>query len=175
MEIIKCQRENEESSHSGGTFDEDDDHPFVIAELIQKPAQHRNTNAPKALCDVSIDSVQVESNFYSSSSTSSTIIQSSLVNPMHLNHNQNAALVASSPISTDDITAMPPPTPPSSSTSTSSNNTTQSLQRGRADPLSDLTVQLSELKNERDKWKNKYLALEKRYIELQNISISKLC
>ncbi|CAF4868875.1 unnamed protein product, partial [Rotaria sp. Silwood2] len=38
--------------------------------------------------------------------------------------------------------------------------------QNRMDLLLDLTVQLNEVTEDRDKWKDKYLALEKRYSEL---------
>ncbi|CAF4396510.1 unnamed protein product [Rotaria sp. Silwood2] len=91
-------------------------------------------------------------------------------NSLQLN-NQNTTLAAASLTLTNDITIASPKSPPSVINANTS-NTTANLQSGRIDPLSDLTHQLNKVTEDRDKWKNNYLELEKKYDELQNVSIS---
>ncbi|CAF4144782.1 unnamed protein product, partial [Rotaria sordida] len=175
LNIIQDQRNNKENLNFDNTVDDDDDDPqlvitTVLTQSTQKSAQCRNTNIPKVTdSGISIDNTQIESNFYSSSSTSSRT-KPSANNSVQLNHNKNTALAAASLTSTNDITVTSPKSPPPAINANTS-NTTANLQSGRMDPLSDLTRQLNEVTEDRDKWKDKYLALEKKYDELQNISI----
>ncbi|CAF4376161.1 unnamed protein product [Rotaria sp. Silwood2] len=89
---------------------------------------------------------------------------------MPINHSQDVTVTASSLTSSIDITAAASePTP--SAINTNSVTTTSSKKQNRMDTLSDLTVQLNEVTEDRDKWRDKYLALEKRHSELSDVSM----
>ncbi|CAF3790537.1 unnamed protein product [Rotaria sp. Silwood1] len=89
---------------------------------------------------------------------------------MPMNHSQDVTVTASSLTSSIDITAAASePTP--SAVNTNSVTTTSSKKQNRIDTLSDLTVQLNEVTQDRDKWRDKYLALEKLYSELSDVSM----
>ncbi|CAF1242805.1 unnamed protein product, partial [Didymodactylos carnosus] len=85
----------------------------------------------------------------------------------------DVTVAASSLTSSIDITAAASePTP--SVTDTNAVTTTSNKTQNRMDTLSDLTVQLNEITEDRDKWRDKCSALEKRYSELSDVSMCEL-
>ncbi|CAF1378041.1 unnamed protein product [Didymodactylos carnosus] len=89
---------------------------------------------------------------------------------MPINHSQDVTVAASSLTSSIDITAAASePTP--SVIDTNAVTTTSNKKQNRMDTLSDLTVQLNEITEDRDKWRDNCSALEKRYSELSDVSM----
>ncbi|CAF0877969.1 unnamed protein product, partial [Didymodactylos carnosus] len=82
----------------------------------------------------------------------------------------DVTVAASSLTSSIDITAAASePTP--SVIDTNAVTTTSNKKQNRMDTLSDLTVQLNEITEDRDKWRDNCSALEKRYSELSDVSM----
>jgi hypothetical protein len=178
--IIKDQRDNKENLNRDENFDDGDDRALVITTILTEPTQTKLDQYGNGLqvthSPVSIDSIQVRSNFYSSSPTSSPIIESSISHSMALFPNQNATLTTSSLTPSIDSAATlpespPPPPPPINSNAIT---TTPNLQGGRMDALSDLTSKLAEVTKSRDKWKNKFVSLQKQYFDLNNVTMCEL-
>ncbi|CAF4026360.1 unnamed protein product, partial [Rotaria sordida] len=157
LNIIKGQRNNKENVNFDNTVDDDDDDLHLVTttaltESTQKFVQYGNANISEVTdSDISIDNIQSKSDFYSSSSISSRT-KPSASNSLQLNHNQNTTSTAASLTLTNDITVTSPKSPPLVINANTS-NTTANLQSGRMDPLSDLTRQLNEVTEDRDKWK----------------------
>ncbi|CAF1423063.1 unnamed protein product [Rotaria magnacalcarata] len=172
LDITKSQRENKQNSNIDIAVDEADDPPLVIATVTTEPSQNKtaqpiNKNISKPPYDITFDITQVESNFLSSSSKLSSKFELHPVHSMQPNHDPSNALLVSSAHEVSTV----PPKPLPSSKNKNATSATSSLQHGRRDPLSDLTIQLTEVAKECDEWKKKYVSLEKRYAEMENSSM----
>ncbi|CAF4769877.1 unnamed protein product [Rotaria sp. Silwood1] len=173
LNIIKCQRDSKMNSDYDDSLD---DTPLLTTTRVPEPTQkeidqNKKSNIPEETDScISFDINYDEPNTHSSLHTLSLKIKPSLTHLMPMNHRQDVTVTASSLTSSIDITAAASePTP--SAINTNSVTTTSSKKQNRMDTLSDLTVQLNEVTEDRDKWRDKYLALEKRYSELSDVSM----
>ncbi|CAF3921770.1 unnamed protein product [Rotaria sp. Silwood1] len=176
LNIIKCQRDSKMNSDYDDSLD---DTPLLTTTRVPEPTQkeidqNKKSNIPEETDScISFDINYDEPNTHSSLHTLSLKIKPSLTHLMPMNHRQDVTVTASSLTSSIDITAAASePTP--SAINTNSVTTTSSKKQNRMDTLSDLTVQLNEVTEDRDKWRDKYLALEKRYSELSDVSMREL-
>ncbi|CAF3117838.1 unnamed protein product [Rotaria sp. Silwood2] len=160
-------------------FDYDDsldDTPLLTTTRVPEPTQKEMNQYKKSNISegtdscISFDFNQDKPNTHSSLHTLSPKIKSSLTHLIPINHSQDVTVTASSLTSSIDITAAVSE-PTSSAINTNSITTTSNKKQNRMDLLLDLTVQLNEVTEDRDKWKDKYLALEKRYSELSDVSM----
>ncbi|CAF4962969.1 unnamed protein product, partial [Rotaria sp. Silwood1] len=173
LNIIKCQRDSKMNSDYDDSLD---DTPLLTTTRVPEPTQkeidqNKKSNIPEETDScISFDINYDEPNTHSSLHTLSPKIKPSLTHLMPMNHSQDVTVTASSLTSSIDITAAASePTP--SAVNTNSVTTTSSKKQNRIDTLSDLTVQLNEVTQDRDKWRDKYLALEKLYSELSDVSM----
>jgi hypothetical protein len=176
LNIINDQRNNKMNSDHDDSFD---DIPLLITTIIPEPTQKEMNQNKKANIPEETDSCfsfdinQDESNTHSSFRTLSPKTKPPLPHLMLTNHSQDVTVAASSSTSSTDITAATSkPTP--SVINKNVVTTTSNKKQNRMDTLSDLTVQLNAVTDERNKWKNKYEALEKQYSSLSNASMCKL-
>jgi hypothetical protein len=178
LNIITAQRENEIISKIND--DNDDDPPLMITSVSTESIQTKSfeygnsNNSEITKSGMYIDDLTNNSNLLSSSHVLSPTTAPIPNRSLLTNHSQNAPLVTSSLKSSIEILTTSPRSPHVSSINGNALKTTTNSQCDRMDQMSRMVVKLEQMTDDRDKWKDKYESLEKKYLALENASMCEL-